>query len=138
MYEYHITMDDEEKAADLVAYLVKQSIPFHAEPRPCGEILIESRPEYAAQIEDYLAIQDPSASLLNWLDGARCEIWSDKVQATVKPDRYGITISVRRDGAKHHSGEVLVEFYNRRVEAHVWNEEDEGGDPTASVELFTP
>jgi hypothetical protein len=141
MYEYHITLDDEERATDLVAYLVKQSVPFHAEPRPFGEILIETRPEYAARIEDYLTNQDPAASLLIWRDGAKAgETTPDAtpVQATVKPDPYGVTVSVRRAGAEHHSGEVLVEFYDKRLMAHVWNEEDVGGDPTASVELFTP
>ena len=92
--------------------------------------------EEAEQFKDYLTPQDPSASLLIWHDGAK-ETAPDEVQAVVKPDTYGVTVSVYRDGAEHDDGEVLVEFYAGRVVAHVWNEEDKGGDPTASVELFT-
>ncbi|MDX9975151.1 MAG: hypothetical protein RBU21_19345 [FCB group bacterium] len=68
-----------------------------------------------------------------WHDGLR--EGTERVKADVELDSYGATITVENAKGEDTS-QVLVEFYDGAVTAHVWDAEDFGGDPTESVELF--
>jgi len=59
----------------------------------------------------------------------------ERVKADVTLDNSGVTITVEADSSGV-AAEVLVEFYNGAVTAHVWRAEDYGGDPVESIELF--
>ncbi|MDX9956062.1 MAG: hypothetical protein RBT75_18330 [Anaerolineae bacterium] len=68
-----------------------------------------------------------------WHDGLREGV--ERVKADVELDSYGVAITV--ENAKgEYPAQVLVEFYDGAVTAHVWDAEDFGGDPTETVELF--
>jgi hypothetical protein len=105
-------------------------------------LVTEDGTVFRAMSVDFEEVQTAGAKQgLTWCDGARLDDHAPtvkKVYGTVKPDKYGVTVLAHRDAAEHPQGEVLVEFYGGRVVAHVWNEEDKGGDPTASIDLFTP
>ena len=68
-----------------------------------------------------------------WRDGLREGL--ERVIAEVEVDSYGVTVMVENERLEDTS-EVLVEFYNGAVTAHVWRAEDFDGDPTATIELF--
>jgi len=68
-----------------------------------------------------------------WHDGLR--EGTERVKADAELDNYGISVTVENEKGEQPS-EVLVEFYNGAVTAHVWRAEDYGGDPVESIELF--
>lgn len=68
-----------------------------------------------------------------WIDGLREGV--ERVIAKAELDSYGISVTVENEKGEQPS-EVLVEFYNGAVTAHVWRAEDYGGDPVESIELF--
>jgi len=75
-----------------------------------------------------------------WCDGRRDGSNTERVAVDVALDKTGVTITVERDSGE--TAEVLVEFYDGAVTAHVWNAEvygsdpNYGDDPTATIELF--
>jgi len=68
-----------------------------------------------------------------WIDGLREGV--ERVIAKVELDIYGISVTVENEKGEQPS-EVLVEFYDGVVKAHIWRAEDYGGDPVESIVLF--
>lgn len=73
---------------------------------------------------------------LCWQDGEDGRDGPERVTVTLRPDQYGVTLEFYDASGGRIEAEVLVEFYAGVVQAHVWNDKDYGGDPTATVELF--
>jgi hypothetical protein len=69
-----------------------------------------------------------------WIDGLREGV--ERVNANIEIDTYGISVTVSKEPHGEDPCEVLVEFYDGVVKAHIWRAEDYGGDPVESIELF--